>query len=221
MINVNRTVDHSLNQPHLHTLLHGTTLWNAWQIWHNGFVVGPWGHMKNGNHRNGIWGFQPLPGQDAQTMIPYAMDRADSSSNPTCERGVFDAWSCPVCIEFRFPSALTRIPAGTACLENLGSLRLTAGVRANVRPWIAAIHINVEDYTKYRDVLSSRDVRHAIKHGHLIMCTAPWSDSSTPSSFLVNPNKNPCGKVVPAQDVWNVFHKRGKRFYCAECNSRF
>ena len=206
----------SMTHTGAHTLMHGTTVWNAWHIWRQGFRVGRNGHAKNGSTRNGIWGFEG--GGDS---VDYAMNRADASSNPSMRKGEFDAWSCPCVLEFRFPVELTRFPdtqAGVRCLTHNGrDHQYRPGDIIDVKPYWAAVHINVDVFRRYNDFLAAQSVRGNILHGRSIMCSAPWLSCPQERDCIVNPDRNPCGRVVDARDLWMHFQKRGKCWYCAEC----
>ena len=203
----------------LHTMMHGTTLWNAWHIWRHGFVVGRNGHSKNGSTRYGIWGFEGVG-----HVVDWAMNRANASSNPSLRKGEFDAWSCPCVIEFRFTVELTRFPdtqAGVCCLTHNGHAtdnhRYQPGDIINVQPFWTAFHMYADVYTRYKNLLAADRVRDDIHYGRSIMCSAPWISRPEDRESLVNPTRNPCGRVVDQHDVWTLCRKRGKRFFCEEC----
>ena len=208
--------------PGLHTLMHGTTVWNAWHIWRQGFKVGQRGHAKNCSTRHVIWGFAGgVHGNDA---VDCAMHRADASSNPSVRKGEFDAWSCPCVLEFRVAVKLTRFPdtqAGVCCLTHNGQGHLyRPGDMIHVRgPW-AAVHINVDVFNRYNDFLAKPRVRDNILTGRSIMCSSPWLSCPQERERLVNPNTNPCGRVVDACHIWIHVHKRGQCWYCTECAAK-
>ena len=151
----------------LHTMMHGTTLWNALHIWRHGFVVGRNGHSKNGSTRYGIWGFEGVG-----DLVDWAMNRANASSNPSLRKGEFDAWSCPCVIEFRFTVELTRFPdtqAGVCCLTHNDAW--------HVKPFWTAFHMYAGVYTRYKNLLAAHSVRDDIQNGRSIMCSAMWISS--------------------------------------------
>jgi hypothetical protein len=202
---------------------HGTSLLAAWRIFHHGFSVGQGGHVKNGSHRNGIWGMR-----DPQD----AMRRANTSSGEglgevsQCPRGFFDCWSTPVAIEFMSVDPPTQFYGGLKyCMETLNGQSLYhAGSVHQVRHIIRSIRIQPDQYNLYRLKLGCDSIRQQIVNGDLVMCTARWCypglQPEELADALVNPVQNPCGKVATLEQAWSEgWHKSksSRRWFCSSC----
>ena len=198
---------------------HGTSLFAAYRIWHNGFVIGSHGHRKNNRRVNGIWGMPTFE----ECLARAATSRSYQAKCTQCTEGDFDAWSTPVGIMFSaLDGEVTTIPGiPSVCQEKLGDVGLCTGSTAQVQHRILGIHFTIATYTLYRNNLGDQVIRDQIANGELIMCSAKWCNitmtTEQRASALVCPNVNPCGKVIAASRAINWIKTNTKRYYCHEC----